>query len=518
LLSLFLFSSLTLETTFAAEPADAFDLRNLQTGPDEIYFTVMDPGSFFYSTISAQPPGVGLGETRGDWQSCASLSDPKCVSRAGDLVSFSVLGVCQSATDEDCLVNLEVSRNGGDYQSLEFVRRIESNLVQPRDETRGFPGGSTASLWREANNPTRQYLVAVGYIGGFWGWRYQLGQLNFNIYPVRIVTGSYEGAKIFPEREDFTRVTFGSDGRALWTEDGLAGFRTDFDIGTRFKLTSRIKSSISGWYKGRVKDPEVEISRFSGTNDLITISGEPVSVAVMGVKRKMSETSAKEYRWLQNMGRVNNASPVNPDNAEIFDYISHFKQDAGDTALGVTTTWSIGSTTWGNDNGCLTDRSRVLGIVSTNSMGFDGNSPQFIDGGLEYRVASVHFGPDGKTPLLGTYDLVMRSDVARCLYGFSNAPVAASISIQGDDGVASVATSSMTERNGWLRFGAYGFTYSEKKIRIALTQAKSDSGSKAEIGLVTEGKKLTCIKKNRVKEFTSRAQCPKGYKRLSGKR
>jgi hypothetical protein len=534
LLSFALFFGLSLENSFSAEPVDSFDVRYLPTGPDEFYFTVMDPGSSFYSTTSIQPPGVGLGETRGDWHTCSSLSDPKCVGRDRDLASFVVLGLCENANQEDCVVGLEISRSQGEYRPLEFARHIQSNLVQERDESRGFPGGTTASIWRESGDPTSQYLVSVGYIGGFWNdGRFALTQLNFNIYPVRIVTGSYEGAKMFPEREDYTRVRWGSDGRALWTEDGLAGFRTDFDPGTRFKLTSRVRTGVSGWYKGRIKDPNVEISKFSSTNDLITISGEPVSVAVMGVKRKVSDMSAKEFRWFQNMGRINNASPVNPDNAEIFDYISHFKEEAGDAALGVTTTWSIGSTTWGNRNTCLNDTSRVLGIVSTNSMGFDGDSPQFIDGGLEYRVASVHYGPDRKTPLQGTYDLVLRSDVARCLYGFSNAPVSASISIQGSDGQASISTSSMTEANGWLKFGAYGFTFSEKKIRVALTQEKLESGagesSEADSATTTspvvatektapKSKKLTCFKKKKVKEFSDRTQCPKGFKKVAGKK
>lgn len=57
----------------------------------------------------------------------------------------------------------------------------------------------------------------------------------------------------------------------------------------------------------------------------------------------------------------------------------------------------------------------------------------------------MHFLPDGSTLATGTYDLVMRSEVARCLYGFSSAPVSASVSITGSD-QTSVATTLVNEK------------------------------------------------------------------------
>jgi hypothetical protein len=80
--------------------------------------------------------------------------------------------------------------------------------------------------------------------------------------------------------------------------------------------------------------------------------------------------------------------------------------------------------------------------------------------------------PDGKTEALGTYDLVMRSDVARCVYGFSKAPVSATIQVVGSGGEEKVATTIVSEKNGWLKLAAYGFTFSEKEIRVTLDQVK----------------------------------------------
>jgi hypothetical protein len=108
--------------------------------------------------------------------------------------------------------------------------------------------------------------------------------------------------------------------------------------------------------------------------------------------------------------------------------------------------------------------------------------------------------PDGKTEVLGTYDLVMRSDVARCLYNFNKAPVSATISVTGGDN--NVATTVVSEKNGWLKLAAYGFTFSEKKVKVKLTQKKMTITC-----VSTRNSKLT-------KKVTAYSPtCPSGYKK-----
>jgi hypothetical protein len=76
---------------------------------------------------------------------------------------------------------------------------------------------------------------------------------------------------------------------------------------------------------------------------------------------------------------------------------------------------------------------------------------------------------DGKSLSLGSYDLVMNSDTARCLYGFTNAPISATIQVVGT-GDQNVATTVVSEKDGWLKLAAYGFTFSEKEIKVTLGQ------------------------------------------------
>jgi hypothetical protein len=147
-----------------------------------------------------------------------------------------------------------------------------------------------------------------------------------------------------------------------------------------------------------------------------------------------------------------------------------------DVATAVNTNWMINSipasAAAGQAAGCFSDTSRLLGVVTTNAMAYTGTVPDYKDGYLSYRVAGMHFLPDGVTEAIGTYDLVMRSDVARCVYGFSKAPVSATIQVVGSGGEEKVATTIVGERNGWLKLAAYGFTFSEKEIRVTLDQVR----------------------------------------------
>jgi hypothetical protein len=84
----------------------------------------------------------------------------------------------------------------------------------------------------------------------------------------------------------------------------------------------------------------------------------------------------------------------------------------------------------------------------------------------------MHYLPGGTELALGTYDLVMRSDVARCLYGFSKAPLSGSVSVVNEKGAKTTATTVVSEKNGWLKMAAYGFTFSKKTIKVKITKKK----------------------------------------------
>jgi hypothetical protein len=164
--------------------------------------------------------------------------------------------------------------------------------------------------------------------------------------------------------------------------------------------------------------------------------------------------------------------------------------------------WNFTSSRQESGNPCLGDTSQVLGIVTTNSMIYNGGIPQFRNGFLNYEVAGLHYQPDGITKVQGSYDLVLRSEVARCLYGFSRAPLSATISVIGE-GDRSIATTVVSEKNGWLKLAAYGFTFSKKTIRAKITKAKPTRIACVSVAEESKARKIRAVN----------PKCPKGFVR-----
>jgi hypothetical protein len=162
--------------------------------------------------------------------------------------------------------------------------------------------------------------------------------------------------------------------------------------------------------------------------------------------------------------------------SDAFEIVRKLRANVSDSATGHKTYWALASTQ--GQNRCINDRAGLSGVVTTNAMMFSGGPPVFENGYLGYRVAGMHFEPDGKTVELGTYDVLIRSDVARCLYGYSNAPVSATVQVMGSGVEEKVATTLVTERDGWLKLSAYGFTFSEKQIQVRISQPQSRSFSR----------------------------------------
>jgi len=128
---------------------------------------------------------------------------------------------------------------------------------------------------------------------------------------------------------------------------------------------------------------------------------------------------------------------------------------------------------------------------------------------LDYQVAAPHFTPTGDL-FAGTYDLVMSSAVARCLYKFSAAPVKATVSVAGDS-ASQVVTTFLSESAGWLRLGAYGFSFSSPTIKVKLTQ---DAVAIAPVKATAKKTTITCVKGKTTKKVTAtKPVCPMGYKK-----
>jgi len=184
---------------------------------------------------------------------------------------------------------------------------------------------------------------------------------------------------------------------------------------------------------------------------------------------------------------------------------------AGDKASATPTQWRVSTMT---DRGsgvvrdCLNQSNTLAGLVTTNSTMYIDGPPTYdsAKGSLDYKVASTHFEADGKTVFKGSYELLMSSSVARCIYKFTSAPVNASVSVTSESGEPNVATTVVREKDNWLTLGAYNFTFSAPTVSVKLTQVKAQVVTPAKPAV----KKITCVK-GKITKVVTTAKCPTGY-------
>jgi len=322
----------------------------------------------------------------------------------------------------------------------------------------------------------------------------------------------------------------------------------------------------SGWLHGRVAKQEISVTK-SGDSSTLLIQGEPVSVPAVYKMYKWNEMPA----GLQSQYDVNSGFYINdpsrndpnqtgpggrsagnkdplkrnvvlqPDawNPVGMEQLKLLLPFVNDQASAVLSSWTIRTLSEGEmagSNQCFNDTSKITGMVATNATNYSAGPPVFdtASQSLIYKVSAPHL-TDKKVVFEGTYDLSIPSDVARCIYKFSNAPIKADISIVAPDGTAKVATTTLVERNGWLRFSANGFTFSSPIIQVKMfqdapaptptpTPTPTPEPTPTPTVVVTPtptpkptvAKKITitCVKGKLVKKVSAiKPACPAGYKK-----
>ena len=524
---------LSINVGAVAATGDAFDPLKLPLGSNDILNYVVEDGVIQTgSFIAISPRSVDAVEQRRIWQWCESLMAEVCdpTKNPKDLQANSALGPCESATQENCIESLAIGKDSNNLVPATLIRKIKGITFDP-DPKYNYPGGSTISLWDVPGVPNAggltTYAVTSTIKLNFRNGAFQVDDFYTGVTPYREEKGNYRQTKIdtnpaaTPER----KYLWGSDQFCVFAEDGLCGVAQDFAPDTYIKLKVRIPNQVGGWFRGRIKDPVLEVSNFSAKNNLLTIQAAPVSVSRLAIPRLKSTYTDQEKLWQTNNGGWGNefvqaTGPQAGIPQNSFPFIAYYRDALKDISSGSNTFWNVSTTAWGEGSKCLQDKTKILGVVSTNALAYDGGSPSFVDGALNYRVSGLHLRPDGKTPVLGTYNLVMRSDVARCLYGFTSAPIQAFVSISGGD-TQVIATTVTGESKGWLSLSAAGFTFSEKTIKVKISQeaekpvvAPTPITTPAAKPAVAKKTTITCVKGKTSKKVTAvKPVCPTGFKK-----
>ena len=497
--------------------------------------------------------GASLGDANDQslYRYCASVTDEFC-SIAKSMFFDAILPKCLSDSDTNCVAEVVAISSSGEEKSATYVRNLpESGFTDfPAATSRNLPQGSSPSLWKIPGvingGGTDEYLVNFTLRGGVSN---QQDKFNFKSYssfisPVTVKTGRYGRFQKKDSRgkDPVTclQLALACGPEMLYrstddvklcasVEEGACAAKQSFPAGYRFKLKVRLSTSPTGWIHGRIKTPEVKIDKTNSGVEL-TIAGEPVVVPVIGVTQtyaSLPENMRTFYKGQSGLsygeqgptGRRNQLSMPAPDRENTFSEYAlwnSYIKDKANASPGFWTARTLDVPT--NSAQCFRDSSKFIGVVTTNAMMYSGGPPSFNKelGTLEYKVGSPHLTSKGDV-FKGSYDLQVSSEVARCLYNFTSAPIQASISIINETGEASVATTVVNEKDGWLRLAAYGFTFSSPTVKVKLSQEKAAAApvQSAEVKPAAAKKtSITCVKGKTSKKITAvNPKCPTGYKK-----
>jgi hypothetical protein len=429
-------------------------------------------------------------QTEENYKACFDPGpDGDCdTGKSGMYAGSAVLPVCGEVI-ESCIEKVWVYPQDGLATEATFVKNLEGQKTKGYP-ARGVPTGATPSIWSSGtlhSGGTGEYVVMANMFFNLQGSRMYVDKLQLSVTPVKEVSAPGETAPVYTvcnggaQRGGTTVGDCLSAGNGLsfectYTQQDICGLTQEFSDNTRIGVSLKLHNKITGWFHGRVKAPDLQVSRVSDIYNRVKIDALPVQVSRFVAKSRPDLGDKNPMDVIQNIGFAGPYTDVSATSPDAFRVLQNYRQRANDTAAGVSTIWSLSSVSadQASNSGsqCLADTSRVLGLVTTNATAYSGSTPQFRGGFLNYEVAGTHYLPGGVELSQGSYDLVMRSDVARCLYGFANAPISASVSVVNNKGQKSFATTVVNEKNGWLKMAAYGFTFSKKVIKVKITKAK----------------------------------------------
>lgn len=507
-----------------------------------------------FSTLQAFTPGETVnGETKvKSVVNCSSVGAPGCES--DKFFNFMAnLEMCSNSLTTDCIQSVQANNSSGKELKINYLGNFPENMPYSfkGNPDLNLPSGGSTLLVDIPDAPHAggsKYLVVAQMVGNkpLNQSKFELGQFNLGIFAVSLISGNYIIAGPSIEAEAYQALGWVSNTRIPWDKTNnrrgtcaqssesecLIAWPLPLDI--QFGVNLKFHTKITGWLHGRTTNTTADIGKAQDGDQILKVSGRASVVPTVYAwfeKSSLPASVAAYYKLHpEELKSGSGFGERDPKTREIpsmlkdtFNYYERELSEAlawyealGDKAPFAPTQWSMRSTGNGGDSkGCFNQNPGLSGVVSTNSNFFISGPPEFnrSEDSLDYKVASPHYLPDGEV-FKGTYNLVIKSEVARCLYGFTSAPVSASVSVVSSDGTSQVATSVLGERNGWLYLTAAGFTFSSPTVRVKLTQSKPEAAPISTDVKLNSKKMITCIKGKTVKKVSSMSpKCPSGYKK-----
>lgn len=465
--------------------------------------------------VSGARSNVSLltGRTASGERMCSSLDDAVC---AGDVSFKAVLEPCSTAVPVDCIESVIATDAAGNAITATFDRFFPTRGVNEYTgaPSQGIPSGRAPSLWTIpgfTHTSGSQYLVSVQVNGGRVGGNTTQipRELSASINPVSLfqtacnVQSHGTCMDQYTERTEngqtsvnFNGVAFDQDAQIRcvgWAENSVCALKHAFPTGMRAQITVKLSTAPSGWLHGRMLDPTASITTTSGVTTMV-IDAAPTKVPAVGGASQWSSLPANIQQWftancpgscgtrspgsLSLPGEQRNAVSTPEAYKETsFSQLELWSDFLGDKASALPSYWSVRTLSNEEMNrapACIKNGTGVTGIVSTNATLYSEGPPSFDNATktLNYKVAAMHYEKDGATKFLGRYDLLLRPDIASCLYGIDDLAVTSDVEVVSATGLEQTATTSMTRSAEWFKFSAAGYTHSAPTIKVKLAKLR----------------------------------------------
>ena len=494
---------------------------NSVSSEDEQFPSQVTSASGFHgielNEISGLRDNVSLltGATETGSKLCTSTTDASC---SGNYSFKAVLGPCDATTTIDCIESVAATTSAGAAIAGSFKQFFPARGMNDYtgSTTDGVPSGRPPSLWTinglpHAEGSDYQVVVTVSGMKVNGDARKPSRSFFASITPVNIHQTTCNPQFNGQCMDDF-HETAGPDGKsqirfrgvaadqdlgircANWGEDSQCALKRAFPVGAKFSLKVRLSTVPAGWLHGRLADPTASISTADNVTT-VQISAQPTKVPIVSTGAQWADLPTPVQEWFtancsSNCGtrqpgslslaptlRNAQSNPVAYKESS-FEQLKLWTTFIKDSASAIPSQWSVRTLSYQEmtrSPKCISEGVGVTGIVATNSTLYSEGPPSFdsATSTLNYKVAAPHYEKDGKTEFKGRYDLILRSDIAKCLYNLDDSPVTSEVAVVDESGAPKTATTSMTQADGWFKFSAVGYTHSAPTVKTKLLQTKT---------------------------------------------
>ena len=495
---------------------------------------------------------------------CESVDAPKCVE-LNHIVANAFLQPCSDVIPTNCIADFYAIDPVGNRIKAESPVQYPAGapLDFKGNDAINLPTGGAPTIWKipgAIHGGSGESYILQAYSTNHLDKSanskvstesFNMGSLTVNVVPITMINGRY----VRQIAQDSTQSAPGTvsgirhDSADEWrfcamVDNGTCAKRQAFPVGYKFGVTVRLQKKLSGWLHGRIYNPNVSITTNAKQEQLIEVSATPVSVPIIGEWFRWENLTPDIQNYILD-GKVVGGQGFHDTRALAIGNFQEITGTSGKDALEALALWipqikdkaSATPSTWtfytlppwqiSDANSCMRNADDLVGFVTTNAAVYSAGPPAFNSElqSLDYKVMAPHFTAKGEV-FRGTYDLKIRASVARCIYGFNEAPIQGSISIVAEDGSLQVATQTINEVDGWLSLSANGFTYSSPTISVKLSQKAPESATASPEPtptptVIAPKKKVTisCRKLSQakvVKKVTAFApKCPAGYRKIA---